>query len=75
MRLREQRQRQGLTLAGLAGQAVLSVSYLNDIEHDRTVPSLGKLTDIAAALGMTVRELLAGVPPYDGPPNEQQRND
>ena len=67
VRLRELRQRQGLTLAALASGAVVSVSYLNDIEHDRTVPSLRKLTDIASALGMTVRDLLIGVAPYDEP--------
>ncbi len=55
-----------LTLARLAESAGLSVSYLNDIEHDRTVPSLGKLRAIADALGLSVRDLLRHVPPYDG---------
>jgi transcriptional regulator with XRE-family HTH domain len=48
----------------LSEEAGLSVSYLNDIEHDRTVPSLGKLKDIAAGLGISVVKLLTGVDPY-----------
>ncbi len=43
----------------------MSVSYLNDIEHDRTVPSLRRLQAIAEALGLSVRSLLAGVDPFD----------
>jgi transcriptional regulator with XRE-family HTH domain len=42
------------------------VSYLNDIEHDRTVPTLRKLRSIADVLGLSVRDLLEGVSPYDG---------
>ncbi len=53
-----------MTLARLAEQAGLSTSYLNDIEHDRTVPSLGKLLQLAGALDTTVVGLLAGVDPY-----------
>ncbi len=49
----------------LAGEARLSTSYLADIEHDRTVPTLGRLQAVAAALEVTVRDLLQGVEPYD----------
>ncbi len=49
----------------LAGDARLSTSYLADIEHDRTVPTLGRLQAVAAALEVTVRDLLQGVEPYD----------
>ncbi len=66
-RLRELRRGRGLTLAALAESAQVSVSYLNDIEHDRTVPSLGKLTAIAGALEVGVRDVLQGVEPYDRP--------
>ena len=52
------------TLAALASEAALSVSYLNDIEHDRTVPSLGKLQQIAEALRLNASELLSGVHPF-----------
>jgi transcriptional regulator with XRE-family HTH domain len=42
------------------------VSYLNDLEHDRTLPSLGKLQAICGALGLSVRSLLEGVESFDG---------
>ncbi len=64
-RIRALRQAQGWTLAVLASKASVSVSYLNDIEHDRSVPSLGKLAAVAAALGLSVTELLSGTRPYD----------
>jgi len=66
MRLRHLRQDRRLTLSRLAASAGLSVSYLNDIEHDRTVPTLRKLRSIADVLGLSVRDLLEGVSPYDG---------
>jgi transcriptional regulator with XRE-family HTH domain len=59
------RQEGGLTLAALAAAAGVSTSYLNDIEHDRNVPSLERLSRIADALGLDVRGLLLGVPPFD----------
>jgi transcriptional regulator with XRE-family HTH domain len=40
-------------------------SYLNDIEHDRTVPTLKALGLIADALGLSVRDFLKDVHPYD----------
>jgi transcriptional regulator with XRE-family HTH domain len=43
----------------------MSTSYLNDIEHDRGVPTLGRLVGLAAALGTDVLSLLTGVDPYD----------
>ncbi len=64
-RVRALRQAQGWTLAVLASKASVSVSYLNDIEHDRSAPSLGKLAAVAAALGLSVTELLSGTTPYD----------
>lgn len=64
-RLRSLRQEAGLTLAALAKEAGLSTSYLNDIEHERTVPTLGRLVAIAGALRRTAVELLRGVRPYD----------
>jgi len=51
----------------LAGDAHMSTSYLADIEHDRTVPTLGRLQAVATALEVTVRDLLQGVEPYDAP--------
>ncbi len=43
------------------------MSYLSDIEHDRTVPTLIRLHRIAEALGLSARDLLEGVEPYDRP--------
>ena len=63
-RVRCLRQSRHWTLAVLAQEAGLSVSYLNDIEHDRTVPSLGRLVAIASALELTVSELLQSTRPY-----------
>lgn len=54
-----------MTLAQLSGLAGISLSYLADIEHDRTAPSLARLQGIAEGLGMNARELLRGVAPFD----------
>jgi transcriptional regulator with XRE-family HTH domain len=64
-RVRELRVDRGLTLAVLAARAGISVSYLNDIEHDRTVPTLGRLRNLASCLELSVRDLFRGVTPYD----------
>lgn len=64
-RLRGLRQDRGLTLAALAGAAKMSVSYLNDIEHDRSVPTLTKLRAIATGLDLSVRDVLKDVTDYD----------
>ena len=66
-RIRALRHEQKLTLANLAARAAMSVSYLNDIEHDRTRPSLDLLVRISRALGLQVVEVMRGVPPYDEP--------
>lgn len=58
-RVRALRQARGWTLAVLASKAGLSVGYLNDIEHDRHVPSLGRLAAVASAMGLAVTEVLA----------------
>jgi len=51
----------------LALEGGMSTSYLADIEHDRTVPTLGRLRAVATVLGISVRDLLQGVDPYDSP--------
>lgn len=43
-----------MTLAELSAKTGLSVSFLNDIEHGRTNPSLSTLEKIATAYGMHV---------------------
>jgi transcriptional regulator with XRE-family HTH domain len=64
-RLRALRHDVELTLAATSYRAEISVGYLNDIEHDRTVPTLARLQQIAAVFDMSVREVLRGVSPYD----------
>lgn len=66
-RLRALRRARGETLAAVAATAEISVSYLNDLEHGRTTPSLGRLHRLSQALGTNIRELLVGVSPYDVP--------
>lgn len=64
-KIRRLRHDAGHTLAQLSERAGISHSYLNDIEHGRTVPTLHTLGQVAQALGMSVVDVLDGVPPYD----------
>jgi XRE family transcriptional regulator, regulator of sulfur utilization len=66
-RLRTLRKERGLRLLDVAEAAVISVSYLNDLEHDRTNPSLKALARIAAALDLSAIQVLTGISPYDPP--------
>ena len=63
--IRALRQDRNLTLRDVSEASVVSVGFLNDIEHDRTRPSLITLVRIATALDMTAIDVLAGIPPYD----------
>lgn len=60
-RLRNLRTDNGWTLAVLAARSGTSVSYLNDLEHDRTVPSLSKLQSIAESFDLDASLILRGV--------------
>jgi transcriptional regulator with XRE-family HTH domain len=64
-RLRSLRDERGWTLAELASRSSVSIPYLSDIEHDRKVPTLGRLQSIAQSLGIDSKTLLTGVRPYD----------
>lgn len=64
-RVRQLRHEHDWTLAKLASNIGVSTSYLNDIEHDRTAPSLKTLLGIASALDLSVTGLLTGTHPYD----------
>jgi transcriptional regulator with XRE-family HTH domain len=59
-RLRERRQDQGRTLASVAREAGVSVSYLSAIELGTNVPSLPILARLVHALRLTLHELLKG---------------
>lgn len=49
-RLRELRQKRGLTLQALADEAEMSLTYLSDMERGLKVPSLTTVIRLAAAL-------------------------
>jgi transcriptional regulator with XRE-family HTH domain len=54
-RIRSLRTEHGLTLAELSEKANLSISYLSQIERDKTTPSLSTLTNIARAFNVGLR--------------------
>ena len=58
--VRERRQAQGRTLASVAREAGVSVSYLSAIELGTNVPSLPILARLVHALRLTLHELLKG---------------
>jgi transcriptional regulator with XRE-family HTH domain len=57
-RLRELREKAGLTQAQLAQRAGLHLSAVTRFEHGRREPSLASAAKLAAALGVTVDELI-----------------
>jgi transcriptional regulator with XRE-family HTH domain len=54
-RIKALRAEGGMTLAELGQRSNLSVSYLSQIERDRTTPSLSTLTSVAKALNVGLR--------------------
>jgi transcriptional regulator with XRE-family HTH domain len=60
-RLREIRQKRGVTLLQVAEAVKLSVSYLSDLERGRTKPSLDTLERLAAYYEMSVADLVSGI--------------
>ncbi|TDN75433.1 XRE family transcriptional regulator [Pseudonocardia autotrophica] len=59
-RVREGRQRRGLTLQGLADAAGVSRSMLSEIERGAKMPTVLVLDRVAGALGSSVAQLLDG---------------
>jgi len=57
-RLRELRRQDGQTLRDLAAKTDLSVSLLSQLERGTTSPSISSLKRIAAALGVSIFQLL-----------------
>ena len=63
MRLRAIRQRQKLTLKALAKKAGgMSYTFLSNVETGKSDPSLSTLKRLAAALGVSVSELVKDPP-------------
>ena len=61
--IRTHRLRQGLRQEDIAIRMGTSRTYVSLIELNRVDPSLNKVTGIAAALGLTVIELLTDIAP------------
>lgn len=53
-RIRSERKSQNLTMKKLSEMADISISYLGDIEKDRSRPSIERLKDIAKALDRSI---------------------
>jgi transcriptional regulator with XRE-family HTH domain len=71
--LREERRRQGLTLARLAEASGVSMQHVSDVERGRKDPSSEVLAAIAGALGISVFDIgrrvhLAADPSRDAEP-------
>jgi transcriptional regulator with XRE-family HTH domain/quercetin dioxygenase-like cupin family protein len=58
-RLREERQRLGVSLRGLARDVGVSASMISQIETGKTKPSVSTLYSIVSVLGITMEELFA----------------
>src|SRR4051812_40986896 len=65
-RLREERDRQGLSLRKLAGRLQISPSALSQIETGRSRPSVSTLYAIVSELGISFDELFARSPDQGG---------
>ncbi len=59
-RIQEARRVKGWTQEDLAHHAGLDFSYLNQLENGKRNPSLSTLYKIAAALGVSPKDLLPG---------------
>lgn len=60
-RIRQIRQNRSQTLKDVSAASGLSISYISDIEHGRSMPTLIALGAIAGAFGMDAPTLLQGV--------------
>jgi transcriptional regulator with XRE-family HTH domain len=60
-RLRKLRRLRGWTLKQAAQEANISVSYLSDVERDRTLPALRTLANIGTIYNITLAGLVIGI--------------
>lgn len=58
LRLRELRQKRGVTQQALAEAAGMSLTYVNNMEHGLKVPSLTTILRLAVALNCKVMDLV-----------------
>jgi transcriptional regulator with XRE-family HTH domain len=66
LRLREIRQRQGISLRALKASSGIAVSNLARLEAGEGDPQLSTLRRLAKALGVTVAELIGEAKPRKG---------
>jgi Predicted transcriptional regulators len=69
-RLREKRREKNMTLKQLAEATGLTVTYLSDVERDRTQPSLKTLGRVAEGFGVSTTDLMVGVDLLGGETDE-----
>jgi transcriptional regulator with XRE-family HTH domain len=67
-RLREGRDRRGLSLRALAGRAGVSASLISQIERGLVTPSVGTLWSLATELGLTIDGLFSEAARAADPP-------
>lgn len=72
-RLREERERQGISLRELARRAGVSPSLVSQIELDRVNPSVSTLYALVTELGMTMSEVFSDGPQEPAPPVPRAR--
>lgn len=83
VRIRNTREKAGISLAATARAAAISYSYLSDVERGRRLPTIEVLDSIASALDTSVVRLLTGLYPWDDvqrprltePPPDARRKD
>jgi transcriptional regulator with XRE-family HTH domain len=56
-RLREERERQGVSLSEIAGRVGVSKSLVSQIERDKVTPSVGTLWALVTQLGLTMGDV------------------
>jgi transcriptional regulator with XRE-family HTH domain len=66
-RIREIRQKRGMTQDQLASKAILSKGFLSDVENNKTDIGSSSLLKIADALGASIDYLLRGEVSEEGP--------
>jgi len=65
-RLREARQRRGVSVRSLARELGVSASLISQIETGKSQPSVSTLYAMTTALGISVEDVFAAVPAVDG---------
>ena len=73
VRLRELREREGLSQSGLAERVGIPIDSIQNWEQGRTRPRIEALGKLARALGVTVDELVQEDPKPPGPAAKRSR--